>query len=155
MSILTVMGDYMSPETLAMVSRCSKQSHQSIAPLLKAKMENSSEMHQMVLRFYPTIFDLPEDRPPEYYLRIISFVTVPVLGFQELNIHVGIILMDVQTPDNLGFVFSAIRCAEGRRHVLRSIRDWKWLNLDPALQLRGNDLRARVYGVTAVVNHGV
>jgi hypothetical protein len=147
MSLLTVMGDYMSPETLALVSRCSKQSHQSITPLLKIKMENASEMHQMVLRFYPSIFDLPEIHPPEYYLGLINFVTVPVLDLQSLQPYVGLIVLGAETRDALGFVFSAIRCAEGRRHVLRSLRDWRWLSVDPEVHLRINDLRDRVAAV--------
>ncbi len=142
-----IAGDYMPPETLALVARCSKQAHESITPLLRMKLQSADEMRKMVLRFYPTISAvLPEEAEVEYYRGLIYFTVTPAPNFEELHLSVGSMLL---TPsDNqrvLGHVYSAMRSAEGRRSIMRSIGDWQNVGLAPEVYARGEDLKDTVH----------
>ena len=128
--ILWIMGDYTTPEILAMVSRCSKQAHESITPLLQRKLKNKEEMCQMVLRFYPSITGLPEEASAEYYMRLICYTVIPIPSREELRVFVGVMISSrVYTTNDgqraLGYVYSAMRSPEGRETLKRAIREYQ------------------------------
>jgi len=106
LDVMVIVGDRMLPEVLAMVARCSGELHLAITPLLKIRMQDVTEMRQLVFRLYPTIFDHQENQTLKFYLQLISHVTAPILDFHALRPYIVCILDGRVNQDAIKFVFS-------------------------------------------------
>ena len=147
MDVMVIVGDRMLPEVLAMVARCSGELHLAITPLLKIRMQDVTEMRQLVFRLYPTIFDHQENQTLKFYLQLIAHVTAPILDFHALRPYIVCILDGRVNQDAIKFVFSAMRHRAGRWSIRLNIKKWEKVGVKPEVRARAVDLRNRVDGV--------
>ena len=136
--LFAVMGEFMLPETLARVAKCSKAARGVISPILERKKGDNQEMYEMTLRCFPGISYLAHPSlqiDASYYLELLdgyyttdhSMVLLPT----EISYEVGRILGNSYycqvNPRTMviNHVKTAMVTAEGRRRVLKSIQDWR------------------------------
>jgi hypothetical protein len=135
--LLTVVGDYMLPETLAKVAKCSKVTHQAITPLLEKKMQCAKEVRQLVLRLFPTITNMPEvaemENKTQHYRTILDKYFSPIPNTEpceiEISHAVGCMISDPNPfierhNAYMLYVPGGVDTAIGRSRVLKAIGDW-------------------------------
>lgn len=136
--IFTVMGEFMLPETLARVAKCSNAARGVINPVLERKKGDKQEMYELILRYFPGISNLSQPDPEfdaSYYTGLLdTYYTTNhsmVLFSTEISHEVGRILCNSyfyeRNPRAMvaNYIRTAMVTAEGRRRLLRSIDDWR------------------------------
>jgi hypothetical protein len=136
--LFTVMGEFMLPETLARVAKCSNVARGVINPILERKKGDKQEMYELILRCFPGISNLSQPDPEfdaSYYTGLLDAYYTPnhsmVLFSTEISHEVGRILHNSyfyeRNPRAMvsNYVRTAMVTAEGRRRLLKSIDDWR------------------------------
>ena len=133
--IFDVMGDYMLPEVLAKVAKCSQTAHDTITPILERKKRDKQEMHDLVQRLFHGIRFLPKPTEIEdasYYTNMLdAYFTrdhTNVLQLTEISHIVGRILdllVHSRAEMVVFFLRTSLKTAEGRSRVLKAIEEWR------------------------------
>jgi hypothetical protein len=140
--ILRIMGDFMPPEILAMVARCSKQALKSITPLLQMKLQNEEEMRQMVLRFYPSITRLPVDADLAYYKYMIHGRINR--NIDDIRTIVQYVLTGYSDRFVEGCIHLTMRSPLGRREIIDALWFWHLISRGPSKLRRAMELKELV-----------
>jgi hypothetical protein len=133
--IFNVVSDYMPPESLAKVAKCSKAAEQAITPQLEKKMQSAKEVRQLVLRLFPTMMNLPSvaemENKTQHYRTILNKYFDPNPNTEPCESQVSNMVGEIATKPHpamyrFGFMLfvEGVDTAVGRRRVLKAINDW-------------------------------
>jgi hypothetical protein len=137
----SVVGEYLNPETLAMIGRSTKKFRTAITPVLERKKRYSDEMRKLLFRLFPSITNVPKkailsnEEGAAFYLRLIESYFAPqnTSGlFIEIGVRLRLRTLARENHDNrhgkqingqpmLRSLDYVMESAHGRRMVLKYI----------------------------------
>ena len=145
--LLCVMQEFMYPETLAMVAKCSKTAHTLVLPILERKKNDTDEMRRMIPRILPLLIKFPFDRDLLYYQTLLNtFYThdrTPTFSPTETHHRIGSAFMEgtCSVVIMTDMVMPAMRTLIGRKDILRAIEQWRSVVMQrPACPFKSMDL---------------
>ena len=130
---LVELGEFMHPETLAKLSKCSKTAHTLVSATLLRKMCDKEEMRLMIPRLFPGIRGLPNDKELGYYHTLLNAYFTPPKPYEGIWSSIEVIFWVGTTLDRTVSgcldmtvaIMPAMRSASGRKTILAAIKDWQ------------------------------
>jgi hypothetical protein len=159
--VISVVCDYITPEILARLAKCSNEVKQITTPVLERKMLNAEEMNQLVLRVFPTIKYLPAVNEfyaagvttAGYYRHLLDSYYNPDPELGPCDVEVNHMVGCIITAPNMyneerGFMLYVPNCANTavrRARVLKAIGEWTKI-----LTRRGVDVTRHIVRLDAL-----
>ena len=130
--VFSVMREFMFPEVLARMAKCSKPARTLVTPFLASAMADSAAMRDMVERFFPGIRNLPENKGAEFYYGLLvayfpAFTPCNAPLKVEVVYRVGYILdkMIVKKGEMFASFAWEMSTLEGRQHLGQAVKEWR------------------------------
>jgi hypothetical protein len=157
----TVLGEFMHPEILVKVSKCSKSAHSIASTTLQRKMWDRQEMSRLIHRLFPGIRCFPNDKELAYYHTLLDAYFAPPPNYDSLSSQVEVsyrIGLSMDTSMDHGTYFTtekvvpAMRSANGRKMILAAIKDWQAAMMrKPESNVRKTCNLQKLQNLTAIV----
>ncbi len=126
--VFSVMREFMLPEVLARMAKCSKTAHNLLTPFLTSAKADSAAMRHMVERFFPGVENLPTQEGAEYYYNLIVAHFTPCNPPLKVVVvyKVGYILhkLIVKKDEMFTEVAWEMLTSEGRQHLAQAVKEW-------------------------------